>query len=59
MQMRPRMHFQFIPLWRSFRDWTSPHDERAHAETSRSLIYNGAIASPRFRQLEDFSMSRS
>ncbi|HTG08808.1 MAG TPA: hypothetical protein VK635_32780 [Bradyrhizobium sp.] len=28
---------------RSFRDWMSPHDERAPAETSPSLIYIAVV----------------
>jgi hypothetical protein len=43
MQMRFRMYFHCISLWRSFRDWMSPHDERAPAETSPSLIYIGVV----------------
>jgi hypothetical protein len=43
MQMRSRMYYNFISLWRSFRDWMSPHDERAPAETSPSLIYIGVV----------------
>jgi hypothetical protein len=43
MQMRSRMYFNFISLWRSFRDWMSPHDEHAPAETSPSLIYVGVV----------------
>ena len=43
MQMRSKMYFHFISSWRSFRDWMSPHDERAPAETSPSLIYIGVV----------------
>ena len=39
MQIKSRTYFHFISLWRSFRDWMSPHDERAPAETSPLLIY--------------------
>jgi len=38
MQMRSRTYDHFISLWRSFRDWMPPHDKRAPAETSPSLI---------------------
>jgi hypothetical protein len=37
------MYFHFISLWRSFRDWTSPYDGRAPAETLPSLIYIGVV----------------
>jgi hypothetical protein len=37
------MYYDFISLWRSFRDWMSPHHERAPAETSPSLIYIGGV----------------
>jgi hypothetical protein len=43
MQMRSRMYFHFISLWHSFRDGMSPHDERAPAETSPSLIYIAVV----------------
>ena len=43
MQMRSRTYSHFISLWRSFRDWMSPHDERAPAETSPSLIYIAVV----------------
>ena len=43
MQMRSKMYFHFISLWRSFRDWMSPHDERAPAETSPLLIYIAVV----------------
>ena len=43
MQMRSRTYFHFISLWHSFRDWMSPHDGRAPAETSPSLIYIGVV----------------
>jgi hypothetical protein len=40
MQMRCGTYFRLISLWRSFRDWMPPHDERTPAETSPSLIYS-------------------
>ena len=43
MQMRSRTHFHFISWWRSFRDRMPPHDERAPAETSPSLIYIAVV----------------
>jgi hypothetical protein len=43
MQMRSRMYFHFISLWRPFRDWMSTHDERKPAVTSPSLIYVGVV----------------
>ena len=43
MQMRSRTHDHFISLWRSFRGWMPPHDERAPAETSPSLIYIAVV----------------
>jgi hypothetical protein len=43
MQMRSRTYFYFTSLWRSFRDWMPPHDERAPAETSPLLIYIAVV----------------
>jgi len=43
MQMRSRTYDHFISLWRSFRGWMPPHDERAPAETSPSLIYIAVV----------------
>lgn len=39
MQMRSKTYLQLVTLWRSFREWVSPHAQNAPAETSPSLIY--------------------
>jgi len=41
--MRSRTYDHFISLWRSFRDWMPPHDEREPAETSPSFIYIAVV----------------
>ena len=43
MQIKSRTYFHFSSLWRSFRDWMSPHEARASAETSPSLIYISGV----------------